>query len=435
MSKDIKPKQRLGQTAGSRRKRVLIQTVLLLAAGGGAYAAYRYNAESNVVEVPVAKVRRGEFIISVKTRGEIRSVHSEILTAPQVPDPRIVRLAESGRPIKKGEVVVEFDAAQQEQTYLEKTTSVRTADSEIVQTKASHRIVTEQDGMNLMTSQYNLQRSKLEASKAEVVSEIEGAKSRIDVGISEGELGQVNTTIKAHKTTQEADLDRLQQKKDKVVRDAERTKGYLTKMLIRAPNDGIVNLLPNFRAQGSFGSSPPPFKEGDRAWTGAAIAEIPDLTNMRMELKLDEVDRGKMKLGQIVKVRVDAIADRELTAELDWISPIAAVNFRGMGLTEKTFPARATLKNLDPRLRPGMSATAEVVIESQPNTLLIPVRASFLQKGKPAVYVQKGQQFPIRVIEAGKRNDTDMIVTKGLKEGELVTLENPIEAAKKAKKL
>ena len=435
MSKDIKPKQRLGQTAGSRRKRVLIQTVLLLAAGGGAYAAYRYNAESTVVEVPVAKVRRGEFIISVKTRGEIRSVHSEILTAPQVPDPRIVRLAESGRSIKKGEVVVEFDAAQQEQTFLEKTTSVRTADSEIVQTKASHRIVTEQDGMNLMTSQYNLQRSKLEASKAEVVSEIEGAKSRIDVGISEGELGQVNTTIKAHKTTQEADLDRLQQKKDKVVRDAERTKGYLTKMLIRAPNDGIVNLLPNFRAQGSFGSSPPPFKEGDRAWTGAAIAEIPDLTNMRMELKLDEVDRGKMKLGQIVKVRVDAIADRELTAELDWISPIAAVNFRGMGLTEKTFPARATLKNLDPRLRPGMSATAEVVIESQPNTLLIPVRASFLQKGKPAVYVQKGQQFPIRVIEAGKRNDTDMIVTKGLKEGELVTLENPIEAARKAKKL
>jgi multidrug efflux pump subunit AcrA (membrane-fusion protein) len=435
MSKDLKPKQRLGQTPGARRKRAIIYTILLLAAGGGAYAAYRYNAESTVVEVPVAKVRRGEFIISVKTRGEIRSVHSEILTAPQVPSPRIVRLAESGRPIKKGDVVVEFDGAQQEQTYLEKTTSVRTADSEIVQTKASHRIVTEQDGMNLMTSQYNLERSKLEASKAEVVSQIEGAKSRIDVGISEGELGQVSTTISAHKTTQEADLDRLQQKKDKTVRDAERTKGYLSKMVIHAPNDGIVNLLPNFRAQGSFGSSPPPFKEGDQAWTGAAIAEIPDLTNMRIDLKLDEVDRGKMKIGQIVKVRVDAIADRELTAELDWISPIAAVNFRGMGLTEKTFPARATLKNLDPRLRPGMSATAEVVIESEPNTLLIPVRASFLEKGKPAVYLQKGQQFPIRIIEVGKRNDTDMVVTKGLKEGELVTLENPIEAAIKAKKL
>ncbi len=435
MSKDIKPKHRLGQSAASKRKRAITYTILLLLAGGGAYAAYRYTNETAVVEVPVAKVRRGDFVISVKTRGEIRSVHSEILTAPQVPDPRIVRLAESGRPIKKGDVVVEFDGAQQEQTYLEKTTSVRTADSEIVQTKASHRIVTEQDSMNLMTSQYNLERSKLDASKAEVVSAIEGAKSRIDVGISEGELGQVKTTMSAHKTTQQADLDRLEQKKDKTVRDADRTKGYLSKMLLRAPNDGIVNLLPNFRASGSFGSSPPPFKEGDRAWTGAAIAEIPDLTNMRIDLKLEEVDRGKMKIGQIVKVRVDAIADRELTAVLEWISPIAAVNFRGMGLTEKTFPARATLKNLDPRLRPGMSATAEVVIESEPDTLLIPVRASFLNKGKPAVYVQNGQQFPIRNIGVGKRNDTDMVVTRGLKEGELVTLENPIEAAKKAKKL
>ena len=66
-------------------------------------------------------------------------------------------------------------------------------------------------------------------------------------------------------------------------------------MVLVAPQDGIVNILPNFRAQGSFGSAPPPFKEGDRAWTGAAIAEIPDLSNMRIELKLEEVDRGKLQ--------------------------------------------------------------------------------------------------------------------------------------------
>jgi multidrug efflux pump subunit AcrA (membrane-fusion protein) len=106
-----------------------------------------------------------------------------------------------------------------------------------------------------------------------------------------------------------------------------------------------------------------------------------------------------------------------------------------MGLSEKTFPARATLQNVDPRLRPGMSATAEVIIESEPDRLLIPVKASFMHNGKPAVYVQKGQNFVIREIEVGKRNDSDIVVLKGLKEGEQVTLENPIEAAKKAKKL
>lgn len=434
MSKDVKPKQRIGQTAGWRRKRLIIWSLLLLICAGGGYAAYRYNNQTKV-EVAVAKVRSGDFIISVRARGEIRSTQSVVLSAPQVPSPRIVRLAESGKPVKKGDVVVEFDAAQQEQNYLEKNTSVRTVDSEIVQTKASHRITDEMDAMNLMTAEYNLQRAELEASKAEVLSEIEGAKNRIDVGISEGELSQVKTTIASHKVAQNADLDRLEQKKDKAVRDTDRAKTYLSKMVLRAPIDGIVNILPNFRSSGSFGSAPPPFKEGDQVWTGAAIAEIPNLSEMRIELKLDEVDRGKLKIGQAVKVRVDAIPEKEFTAALDWISPIASVNFRGPWMQEKTFPARATLRNLDPRLRPGMSASAEIVIERQADRLLIPVRASFVHAGKPAVYVQHGDNFAIRQIEVGKRNDVDMVVLSGLHKGETIALENPIEAAKKAKKL
>jgi HlyD family secretion protein len=434
-SKDIKPKQRLGQTAASRRKRAIVWTVILLAGAGGGYAAYTKYLVDTPVEVPVAKVRRGDFVIAVRTRGEIRSTHSQIITAPQVPDPRITMLVESGKPVKAGQIIVEFDAAQQEQTYLEKNTSVRTADSQIVQTKASHRITNEMDGMNLMTAQFNLERSKLEASKAEVVSEIEGAKSRIDVGISEGELGQVKTTITSHKTSQEADVERLEQQKDKVVRDMERSKGYLSKMVLRAPNDGIVNVLPNFRTQGSWGQSPPPFKEGDRAWTGAAIAEIPDLREMRIDLKLEEVERGKLQLGYPLRIRVDAIPDQEFEAKLDWISPIASVVFRGMGMTEKTFPARATLSKVDPRLRPGMSATGEILLESQANTLLIPARASFMNKGKPSVWVQRGSEFIIRPIEVGKRNDIDIVVTGGLKEGEIIALENPAEALKRAKKI
>ncbi|MDQ2948967.1 MAG: efflux RND transporter periplasmic adaptor subunit, partial [Acidobacteriota bacterium] len=397
MSKDLKPKQRLGQQP-SRKRKIITWSVLLLACASGLFAAYHYGTNTTKVDVPVAKARLGDFIIGVRTRGEVRSVRSIVLTAPQVPDPRIVHLAESGKPVKTGDVIVEFDAAQQEQNYLEKNTSVRTADSEIVQLKASQQITKELDSMNLMTSQYNVERAKLEASKAEVLSDIEGAKNRIDVGVSEGDLSQVKTTIDSHKTVQ----------------DADRAKGYLSKMVLRAPNDGIVNILPNFRSSGSFGSSPPPFKEGDRAWTGAAIAEIPDLSQMRLDLKLEEVDRGKIKLGQKIRVRVDAIPDKEFTATLDWISPIAAVIWKGMGLTEKLFPARATLAKLDPRLRPGMTGSAEIVIENYSNVLLIPARASFLSNGKPAVYVQKGQDFQIRQIEVGKRNESDIMIAKGL---------------------
>lgn len=432
MSKDVKPKQKLGQVGGGKGRMVIVIGLLVAVAGGG-FAAYRYNTQKPV-EVPVAGVRRGDFVISVKTRGEVKSTRSTILTAPQAPNPRIVSLVESGKPVKRGDVVVEFDAAQMEQFFLNFQTQARTVDSEIVQQKASHKITDEQDAMSLMSAEYNVQRSELEAGKAEILSEIEGAKNRINVGISEGSLKQVQVTIKAHDVSQSADIDRLTMRKDKTIRDMERVKGYLSKMKIYAPTDGIVNILPNFRAQGSWGQTPPAFKEGDNAWTGAPIAEIPDLSEMRVELKLDEVDRGKVKLGQAVRVRIDAIPDREFTATLDWISPIASLNFRGGGSSDKTFPARATLKNLDNRLRPGMSASAEILIETSPGSLLIPSKATFQQDGKPAVWVQRGQSFVVRPIEVGKRNENDIVVLGGLQEGERIALENPAEVAKRAKK-
>jgi HlyD family secretion protein len=434
MSKDLKPKQRIGQRS-SLKKKILTWSLLSCACVGGMLASYHYGTTTTRVEVPVVKARKADFVITVQTRGEVRSVRAEILTAPQVPNPRIVYIAESGKPIKGGEVVCEFDAAQQQQTYLEKDTGVRTADSQIVQLKATQKITNEMDSMSLLTSQYNVERAKLQASKAAVVSEIEGAKDRIDVTTAEGDLDQIKTTIRSHGTANEADMERAVQTKDKSMRDAARAKSYLSKMVLRAPHDGIVNILPNFRSAGSFGSTPPPFKEGDQAWTGASIAEIPDLSEMRIELKLDEVDRGKVQVGQKIKVRVDAVPDKEFFAELEWISPIAAVSFRGMGTGDKQFPAWATLKNLDPRLRPGMTGSAEIVVRSRPNTLLIPVRASFSHDGKPSVWLQRGQGFVIRAIEVGERNDTDIIVKSGLKEGQVVALENPIEAAKKAKKL
>ncbi len=435
MSKDLKPKQRLGQTPEARRKRMLILSAMLILCAVGGYVAYRRSSLAAPVEVPVAKVRRGDFVISVRTRGEIRSTRSLVIAAPQVPDLRITLLAESGRPVKKGDIIVEFDAAQQEQNYLERNTTVRTVDSQIVQTKASHRMTTEMDSMNQMTAEFNLERAKLDASKAEVVSAIEGAKSRIDVGISEGELTQVNTTIKSHADSQSADLERLAQQRDKTVRDVTRAKNYLSRMVLRAPIDGVVNILPNLRSQGSWGQAPPPFKEGDKAWTGAAIAEIPDLNEMRVELKLEEVDRGRLRMGMPIRIRVDAIPDQEFEAKLDWISPIAAVVWRGMGMTDKTFPARGTLKKVDNRLRPGMSATAEIVIEQETNALLIPTRASFSTKGVPSVYLQKGAGFEVRPIEVGRRNDTDIVVVDGLKDGDVVALENPADALKRAKKL
>jgi multidrug efflux pump subunit AcrA (membrane-fusion protein) len=253
-------------------------------------------------------------------------------------------------------------------------------------------------------------------------------------------LQQTRSNINAHEVGQEADLLRVKQSYDNAVKNLNISKGYLDQMELKAPVDGVVNILSNFRSGSRTGrSGAPQFKEGDNVWTGANILEIPDLSQMYVDLKLDEVDRGKIAMGQEIKIRVDSIPDKEFSAILDFISPAAALVFTGVGAnqqanTQKYFPARGTLQNVDDRLRPNTSSSVEIIIERQPNSLLIPIRANFDKNGKPIVYVQKGKDFVLREIKVGKRNDDDVVVTSGLQEGDVVALVDPSEAAKKAKK-
>ncbi len=70
---------------------------MVVVGGGAVFAALRLGTPAPV-EVPTARAQRGEFVISVKGRGEIKSARSVLITAPQTPESRIVRLAVAGKP-------------------------------------------------------------------------------------------------------------------------------------------------------------------------------------------------------------------------------------------------------------------------------------------------------------------------------------------------
>lgn len=375
-------------------------------------------------ELPTAEVERRDFLRTVTTRGELKSAKSVQIVAPQTPDLKIVQLAENGRPIAEGAIVVQFDESNQEDLLIERETEVRQVDSEIEQAEAQHAITDERNEMMIMQATYNLERAELEASKQEILAEIEAEKAKIDVVIAQGELTKTETNAEASDMSQAADMDRLMERKSKAIRDLDLSQTYLGSMLLRAPRDGIVHILPNNRAQGSFGTARPPFQEGDTVWTGAAIAEIPDLESLRVEFRVDEVDRGRVEEGQETRIRIDAVPDALLSGAVSWLSPIATLVFNRLP-PEKNFPAHSGIDDIDDRLRPGMSATVEIVVQRISDVLVIPNKASTQIDGKPTVFVKDGPGFRRRPIEVSATNGTEIVVASGLEEGDVIALENP----------
>lgn len=385
-------------------------------------------------EVPTALVERRDFLRTVSSRGELKSAESVQIMAPQTPDLKIVLLAENGKPINEGDVVVQFDESSQEDMLVERETQVRQVDSEIKQAEAQHAITDERNEMLVMQARYNLERAGLEASKQEILAEIEAEKAKIDVVIAEGELKKSETNAEASDMSQEADIDRLMERKGKAQRDLNLSRTYLGSMVLRAPRSGIVHILPNNRAQGSFGTARPPFQEGDTVWTGASIAEIPDLDSLRVEFRVDEVDRGRVAEGQETRIRVDAVPDATLSGSVNWLSPIATLVFNRLP-PEKNFPAHSGISDIDDRLRPGMSATVEVVVQRIQDVLVIPSKASTQIDGRPTVFVKDGAHYQQKHIEVAATNGTEIVVAEGLDEGDEIALENPATLGRGARNL
>jgi HlyD family secretion protein len=435
---EIRPQTRLGKH-DPRKVKAMFVLIGVLAAAGGGYATYHYGMTTEL-QIPVGRVRKGDFVISVRTRGDIKSTHSAILIAPQVPGLRILRLAKNGQVVKKGETVVQFDTAAMEQNLYTRNNSVLSAKGNLEQQIAQEKDDDVNNALSKMVSEYTLETAKLEASKAEVLSAILGEQDRNTVVVSQGALAQTKSYLNAMWVGDEASILQGQQQVSNTTKNRDLALTYLGQMELKAPADGIVNILQNFRATGTFGQGgAPPFKEGDNAWAGAAIAEIPDVSQLYIDLKLDEVDRGRIAISQDLKIRVDSIPDKEFAAKLDFIAPAAALTFTGVGAdmsanTVKNFPARATLTSVDERLRPGTTASAEIIVYRQPNTLMIPLQASFDNKGKPVVYVQSGKGFTMRQIQIGRQNEDEVVVTGGLHEGDVVALVDPVKASKQAKK-
>ena len=90
--------------------------------------------------------------------------------------------------------------------------------------------------------------------------------------------------------------------------------------------------------------------------------------------------------------------------------------------------------DVDILLRPGLLADAEVIVENIPDTLYIPFQAVFEDQAQPIVYVLEGGRLQARRVSLGKRSESQIAVTDGLQEGEMISLQAPGSAAGAAPK-
>lgn len=202
---------------------------------------------------------------------------------------------------------------------------------------------------------------------------------------------------------------------------------------VTAPIGGIVM---RYQKQGSYQEESRIVRLGDYVTglidsvTPTYLMTIADLSTLIVKMKISEMDILKLRQGMTVDVTVDALPGTKIPSRVTLVSPQADKDNNNL----KTFKVEVTLGKADGRLKPGMTARVDGLLESRQNVLKVPLAAVFEEMGSEFAYVKAKEKKakPSRVkLKLGLRNETDVEVQDGLKEGDELLTEKPPEEAKK----
>jgi hypothetical protein len=186
----------------------------------------------------------------------------------------------------------------------------------------------------------------------------------------------------------------------------------LDQFIIHAPKDGMVIYYREWGGEKrKVGSSISPWDP--------TIATLPDLSVMESKTYVNEIDISKIKIGQKVRVGVDAFPEKQYTGV---ITEVSNVGEQLKNADAKVFEVIVRVNESDPILRPSMTTSNKIITASFDNVLYVPLEALFGSDTMMYVYRTNGVK---QVVVPGEMNDNFRIIEQGLQEDDEIYLSLP----------
>ncbi len=385
--------------------------------------------------VPTAKVVRGPLKLTVYATGELRAGRTMSVIAPPAGGGlRIIKLLPTGTAVRKDEVVLEFDPADQIFAVEQAKSDLAEAEQQIIKMKADTAVQASQDKVNLLTARYDVRRGELDAAGDEFIGAIEAQKNALTLEEARRRLQQLEQDAGARALTTMAGLGVVEERRNKAQLAMQRAQGIIDSLVMKAPIDGVVSVKENRDNQYFYfsGMVLPQYREGDSTYPGRNIVDIVENGKMEVRAKVTETDRDNLKSGQKATVQIDALPGRTFTARVGALSGNASRGSFFETSAVRQFDIGLELDQLDPQMRAGSSL--RVIIDGQElaGALHVPRQAVFEKNGKNHVFLQSGDRFDRRDVKVVNRTESRAVIS-GLNEADVIALVDPDIATRKAK--
>lgn len=312
-----------------RRYGLWLAAALVVAVALAGYFFFRSGGDASAPRYATAEVRRGDLVVTVSATGNLQPTNQVDVGSEQSGTLQEVLVDDNDR-VEKGQVLARLDLSRLRDQVTRSRAALAAARAQLQQMQATEA-----------EARANLARLKqvsaLSGGKVPSKAEMETAEAALaraaaNVASARASIGQAEATLKSDETN-------------------------LTKGTIRSPINGVVLS-----------------RKVDPGQTVAASLQAPvlftiaeDLSQMKLEVDVDEADVGAVREGQSATFSVDAYPNRR------YPSRVARV---GVGSQVKdnvvSYLTVLAVENTDLSLRPGMTGTAEIVTAEREDVLLVP---------------------------------------------------------------
>lgn len=381
------------------------------------YLFFSHCSSINKENVITYTVKNTSYTEKINASGYIESTKMVSVACPRINDVAIIiYLIPEGSKVKIGDTVCILESDQMEQEYDEALQKLEVAQTDYDRTLASQEM---QD--LLMNSEARIIESSLKMSMLdsnELIFTTPARQKIIHLELKKSEI-EKQRIINKQQYSRKMNASELKKKKMKIIQaenHVARMKGMLDKLVLKSPINGKVIYSDNWWTRQKN-------KIGDNAASKMPLVKIPDMNNLQVKLELSENLYKRAAIDQDVKIRPDALPGIILNGKVKKKVPLGKKINRESDI--KKYEVLTSIENSDTTIVPGLSVHCDIIIDVEKDTIVIPIIAIDNHNDKNMVYVLDKKKYIQKEIEISKKSENKVIVSRGLKIGDVVALNKP----------
>ena len=396
--------------------------IIALVAIGLLVFGYKYfNKEAEGDISITAVVKKGDFISEVMTSGEAQSTSLTKINGPnnlrkfKLRDVKIQDLVAEGTIVKKGDYVGRLDPSGVNEQIIDARLNLESAESKYTQQQLDTTLTLKQERTSIKDLYFTIEEVKLELKQSiyEPPATIKKLENTIEKSARNITERQENYEIKQRQA--KARMVEVGTEVSKYKKKLKALVDLRDSFTITSESNGMITYVKTWDgSKRKVGSSISPWNP--------AIASLPDLTKMESKTYANEVDIRQIKKDLPVTIGFDAFPDITLKGV---ITDVANVGENKRGSDIKVFQVLVKFLETNDNIRPGMTTSNKILTNEIKDVLTIPLEAVFSKDELSFVYLKDGYTINKKQIEMGESNNDEVIITKGLKENDVVYLSKP----------